>query len=483
MESAFRKGTYVLLMAFLAALGLLAAGCSGGGGGEQESALSADSTAASSDDLRAIAKEAYLYGWPISENYNTLYAYTLDEGGPDYKGPFNEIHGEARVYTPEDKAVVTPNSDTPYSFVWADLRAEPLVLSVPAMEPNRYFSFQLIDLYTFNFDYIGTRTTGNGGGKYLLAGPDWTGETPSGIDKVFRSETEFILAIGRTQLFGPDDLKNVKRIMGEYKVTPLSEFLGELPPEPAPELAWPAPKVGDAGKTPAVFGVVNYMLQFCPTVPSEVDLMERFAKIGVGPGLPFDTETLSSEMKVALEEGIADAWQAFAEVEKKVAAGELNSGDCFGTREYLKNNYLLRFAGAKMGLYGNSKQEAMYPIYTVDADHQPLDASQHDYVLVLDELPPAKAFWSVTMYDGKTQLLVDNPIHRYLINSPMLDHLQRGANGSLTIYIQKESPGSGKESNWLPAPDGPFYAVMRLYIPEKPALDGTWTAPPIRKAE
>jgi len=464
-------------------LGVFLTGCGGGGGDQQGEAAPDTAAAGGSGDLRAIVKEAYLYGWPMSENFNTLYAYALDKSGSEYKAPFNQLHNTARVYTPADKAVVTPNSDTPYSFVWADLRAEPLVLTVPAMEPERYFSFQLIDLYTFNFVYIGTGTTGNEGGKYLLAGPEWKGEAPAGIDKVYRSETEFILAVGRTQLFDAADLENVKKIQAGYKVQPLSAFLGESPPAPAPDLVWPAPQAGEAGKTAAIFTIVNFMLELCPTVPSETELMQRFARIGVGAGVPFEVSTLSPEMMAAFEGGIADAWQAFAGVEKEMATGKLNSGDCFGTRKFLENNYLLRFAGAKLGLYGNSREEALYPIYSVDAAGQPLDAARNDYVVTFAERIPTKAFWSLTMYDGKTQLLIENPIHRYLINSPMLDELQRGADSSVTIYVQKDSPGADKESNWLPAPDGPFYAVLRLYIPEKPALDGSWKAPPMKKVE
>src|SRR5580704_7903138 len=162
---------------------------------------------------RAIAKEAYVYGYPMVDSYRIQYAYFVDRGNPEYKAPWNQIRNFSRVFTPEDKAVQTPNSDTPYSFLGMDLRAEPVVLTVPPIEEERYFSIQLIDAYTFNFDYIGSRSTGNDGGRFLIAGPDWKGdEPPKGVKKVIRAETELVLAPYRTQLFNPGDIDNVKKV-------------------------------------------------------------------------------------------------------------------------------------------------------------------------------------------------------------------------------------------------------------------------------
>jgi hypothetical protein len=172
---------------------------------------------------RAIAKEAYVYGEPMVDNYRVQFAYWVDRTNPEYKGGFNQVWNSARLFTPEDKAIQTPNSDTLYSMIGADVRAEPLVLTVPAMEKERYFSVQFIDYYTFNFAYAGTRTTGNGGGNFLLTGPNWKGETPKGIDKVFRSETELVFPGIRTQLFNPGDIDNVKKVQAGYRVQPLSK--------------------------------------------------------------------------------------------------------------------------------------------------------------------------------------------------------------------------------------------------------------------
>jgi hypothetical protein len=441
----------------------------------------------SAEEARAIAKEAFIYGEPMVDNYRIVYAYFVDSEDPEYKAPFNTLKNIPRVYTPEDKAIQTPNSDTPYSMLGMDLRTEPMVLTVPAIEKDRYFSIQLIDAYTFNFDYIGSRATGNDGGTFLVAGPRWNGETPEGITKVFRSETEFVFAAYRTQLFDPADLDNVKKIQDEYRAQTLSDYLGQPAPPHASKVDLVKPlTVADQKTSPEFFNILSFVLQFCPTQPSETELMERFATIGVGAGKTIDLENLSPDMKKALADGMADAWKELEDFQKtSIDTGKVTSGDLFGTREYLKNNYLYRFAAAVLGIYGNSKQEAMYPLYRVDADKQNLDASKNRYTLRFapGEFPPVNAFWSLTMYDLPASLLVENPLNRYLINSPMLPDLKLDTDGGLTIYIQHDSPGGEKESNWLPAPNGPFWTPMRVYWPKDAALDGTWTAPPMQRVE
>jgi hypothetical protein len=355
------------------------------------------------------------------------------------------------------------------------------VLTVPAMEKERYFSVQLIDYYTFNFDYIGTRTSGNGGGSFLLAGPGWKGDAPKGVEKVFRCETELAFPTYRTQLFDPADIENVKKVQAGYKVQPLSAFLGQPAPKAAPAIDFIKPLTPAEEKTsPEFFNILNFVLQFCPTVPSEEALMVRFAKIGVGAGKTFDASKLSPEMKTAIEQGMADAWVALAGLKKDVEEGKVSSGDVFGTRQYLKGNYLYRMGAAALGIYGNSKQEAMYPAYYVDAAKQKLNgANRYSLRFAPDQLPPVNAFWSLTMYDEPQSLLVANPINRYLINSPMLPQLKRDADGGLTLIIQNESPD--KEANWLPAPKGPFSMIMRLYWPKEAATDGKWKQPPLQQ--
>jgi hypothetical protein len=438
---------------------------------------------ATPEEAREIASEAYVYGFPIVDNYRVLYSYLGDPQSPEYMGEWNVVHSTARVYTPEDKTVQTPNSDTPYSMLGMDLRAEPMVLTIPPIEESRYYSVQLVDAYTFNFAYIGTRTTGNGGGTYMVAGPDWSGETPDGIDKVFHSETQTVLAIYRTQLFGPSDLDNVKKVQAGYKAQPLSSFLGAEAPEAVPPITWTTPLSAQEERTSLeFFNVLNAALARAPVVPSEQKLRARFARIGVEAGKTFDPSSLSQDMQDSIKAGMADAWATLDSLKKnEIATGKVTSGDLFGTREFLKNNYLYRMAGAELGIYGNSEQEAMYPVYSVDANGNPLDGSKASYRLrvVKGEGSPAKAFWSLTMYEMPQSLLYANSINRYLINSPMLPDLVRDADGGITLYVQHESPGADKQANWLPAPAGPFMMVLRLYLPVPAALDGSWTAPPL----
>jgi hypothetical protein len=440
-------------------------------------------TGISPAEARAIAKEAYIYGYPMVDAYRVQYDYFVNRQNPEFKAPWNEIRNIPHVYTPADKAIVSPNSDTPYSMIGMDLRTEPLVLTVPKIEKKRYFSVQLIDEYTFNFDYIGSRTTGNDGGSFLIAGPSWKGKAPKGVKNIFHSETELGVAVYRTQLFNPDDIDNVKKVQAGYKVQPLSEFLGQAAPKPAPAIDFIKPLTPETQKTsPDFFNILNFVLTVCPTNPSETALMARFAKIGVGAGKTIDAGKLSPEIKTAIEQGMADAWAEFAEFKKtRFDTGQVAFGDMFGTRQFLKNDYLYRMAAGVMGLYGNSKQEAMYPAYFVDSAKQPL-AGVNRYTLRFGpgKLPPVNAFWSVTMYELPQSLLYANSLNRYLINSPMLPQLQRDADGGLTLIIQNESPGKEKESNWLPAPKGPFAMAMRLYWPKEEALDGKWTAPPAK---
>lgn len=434
-------------------------------------------------EAEAIAKDAYVYGVPMVSSYGTMYAFSIDKNNPEYKGPFNSVLNIARVFTPDDKGFVTPNSDTPYSFIGLDLRSEPMVLTIPPIDKNRYFVFQMMDLYTFNFDYIGTRTTGNDGGTYLIAGPNWHGDTPQGITKVIRSETELVNVVGRTQLFNPADLDKVKAIQGDYKLQTLSTFLGQPAPPSAQDTNWRKPlNPADQRTSLEFFNVLNFALQFAPTHPSEVELRERFAKIGVEPGKTIDVSSLSDQMKAALQAGMNEGQK---EIDARRAGLGGNIDQLFGTREFLKNDYVARAVGTQVGIGANSREEALYPLYELDAANQPLDGSDGKYILRFSggEFPPVNAFWSLTMYDLPNQLLVANPLNRYLINAPMLPDLKMDADGGLTIYIQHDSPGDDKKANWLPAPNGPFMMAMRYYWPKPELLSGDWKSPKVEKVK
>ncbi|MFC1799777.1 DUF1254 domain-containing protein [Candidatus Eisenbacteria bacterium] len=447
------------------------------------------------EEARETAREAYVYGFPMVMNCKTIYNYVVDESSPDYKGPFNQKACAARLFTPEDKAVVTPNADTPYCMFWMDLRVEPMILTVPEMEPDRFYHFQFIDLYTHNFDYVGTLATGNDAGKFLIAGPDWNGKTPEGIAKIVRSETDFVFNVTRTQLFGPDDLERVKAIQQSYDLQPLSAFLGTEAPPAAPMPDFPEWNEGSQFDE-HFYGYLDFMLTLLKEPgDGEQALWDRLARLGIGPEGTFDFDALPSDIQDAMKAGRKDGFDDIEEFLNENTADPLVSAKIFGTREFLSEsamvNYdletptMLRAVAAHMGLYGNSAAEAIYPTYLVDSDQQPLNASTNRYTLTFEreKCPPVSAFWSLTMYDGGTQLFIDNPLDRYLLNSTMMDQFRLEADGSLIINIAKDSPGKDLEGNWLPAPDGPFYMVMRLYGPKPEALEGDWTPPVLQLAK
>lgn len=440
-------------------------------------------------EAKDIAEEGFIYGLPLVMNYAVMQEYAVDRNSGQFKAPFNEIYNMRHVATPADTAIITPNSDTPYSILWLDLRAEPMVISVPTVTKDRYYSVQLIDGNTYNFGYIGTRATGTEPGDYLVVGPDWKGGMPTGIKQVFRSTTPFTFAAFRTQLFNPADMPNVEKIQAGYKAQPLSAFLKQPAPPAAPKIAFvPA---STAGIRHNFFEYLDAALQYVPETPRDQAVRAKLAKIGVGPGKTFAFKDLSFEHKAAI---LVAMKQGNAKVDKWLTSGNKvingwNVGSFFGDEAFFNGDWAMRAGAAKGGLYGNNAVEAMYPYTRTDAAGEPLDGSKHKYTITFapGQLPPVNAFWSVTMYDGKSQFLVKNPINRYLINSPMLSAMKRDADGSLTLYLQKDSPGADQEANWLPAPDDKIYLVMRLYWPKPtapsilPAGAGTWQPPGVKR--
>jgi len=436
-----------------------------------------------------IAEAGFIYGLPIVMGYGVMYEFAVDRNSGQFKAPFNQIANAANVFTYKDTAVVTPNSDTPYSVVWMDLRAEPLVLSVPPVDPKRYYSVMLCDGNTYNYGYIGTRATGSEAGDYMVVAPDWKGATPPGVKKVFRSSTQFSLAIYRTQLFNPDDLDNVKKVQAGYKVQTLSAYLKQPTTTSAATIDFP--KIDKELAKTNFFDYLDFALQFAPAQENEKEIRAQLASIGVGPGKTFNFKDLPLEQKLevglGMKEGEKKVDEAVANAGKAINGWRVSS--LFGDSAFFNGDWLKRAAGAKGGIYGNDAAEALYPARRTESDGQTLDGSQHNYTLTFPagQLPPVNAFWSVTMYDGKTQLLIENPINRYLINAPMLPTMKTNADGSLTLYIQNKSPGADKESNWLPAPNGPIYLVLRLYWPktEPPSIlppgEGTWQPPDIKR--
>ena len=312
---------------------------------------------------------------------------------------------------------------------------------------------------------------------------------PAGIKQVFRSTTPFPLALIRTQLFNPGDMPNVEKIQAGYKAQPLSAFLEQPAPPAAPKIEFlPATT---AGIKDNFFQYLDAALQYVPETPRDKAIREKLAKIGIGPGKTFAFKDLSLEHKATILVGMK---QGDGKVDKWLASGNKNIngwnvGAFFGDEAFFNGDWVMRAGAAKGGLLGNDAVEAMYPYTRTDATGELLDGSKHKYTITFapGQLPPVKAFWSVTMYDGKSQFLVKNPINRYLINSPMLPGMKKDADGSLTLYIQKDSPGTDKEANWLPAPNDKIYLVMRLYWPDPtppsilPAGEGTWQPPGVKR--
>jgi hypothetical protein len=442
-----------------------------------------------SQEARRIAEEAYIFAYPILMVYRAAYVTMINESSPVYRAPLNQITHDSRPADHTREDVVTINGDTPYSNFGLDLRAEPIVISVPST-PDRYYVMQLTDLYTHNFAYIGTRTTGREAGHYLVVGPKWDGEIPTGkFDKVFESETGLLAAVVRTQLLGMDDLPNVATIQQGYKVTPLSVFMGrEQKAAPALDwLPWNPAIMNSIGFIP----YLNFMLSFCePIHPDDQPAMERFAKIGIGPGAAFDKSAYGEEIIKAIEEGMTEGNKNVAYKAENIAeqVNGWNMMEAFGPREFFKGDWLLRAAAAMAAIYANDKIEAFYPMVFVDASGDVLDGKANKYTLHFkkDEIPPAKYFWSVTMYDkradGITGYLVDNPIDRYLVNSTTKG-LVYGEDGSLTITIQHEQPEGEKAANWLPAPAEPFYMAMRIYGPEESVMNDEWEPPAVKRVD
>lgn len=493
-------------------------------------------------EVTAVAKEAYIYGYPMVKNYKEMYASAIDTQSPEYKKPFNELYMPARVDTPADQNKETASNDTPYGSVWLDLRSEPLVLTVPAVEDGRYYSVQFTDLYAYNFDYVGTHTSGNKGGKFLIAGPGWKGEKPDGIDRVIKSDTQFAYGLVRIQLMNPEDMTNVQKIQGGFALVPLSQFSGVAAPAEVAPVNFPVYS-DEKVLTPEFFSYLNFMMQFGSPPQDEAELMKRFHKIGVGAGKAFSLEGMGENEKKAYQSGVDGA---IADLDAALKGDLVKGADMHGTRADMKHNYLNRAYGAMTEPYGASPQEILSISYKLDSEFKVLNGANHYTIrFEKDKLPPANAFWSLTMYELPSQLLVDNPAKRYYIDSTMISKMVTDpADGSVTIFIQKDSPGTepmpkatevatpkaadtakpvrmaspaagaaGKvpsaaaapkaadgtvkptvdatrkpaaqapslSANWLPAPEGDFYMVMRIYIPKEEALNGTWKEPVVMR--
>jgi hypothetical protein len=366
-------------------------------------------------EARTIAEEAYVFGFATVEHYKAVWVYGVEPKSPRYAG-FNTIRNETQLYGPDDTAVVSANNDTLYSSALMDLRAEPVVLVVPKV-PNRYYSFMLVDMVTDNFGYVGTRATGIKAGVYAVTGPGWKGHLPKDVMRI-SSPTWLVLGVGRTEIRGDSDLPAVKAVQAGYKLMPLSKFTGQPSPPAAPKIDFPPFLDSKAATAEQFIQHLNFMMQWQAFPAVEFPVLEKFARIGIAPGRHFKAADLPTDIFKAVEDGVAAGRvKVSGEADtlgKRVNGWNLSplNGGEFG------QDYLIRSAAAWKYIYINSAVEALYPTANVDGNGQPLDGKNR-YVLKFEKaaLPPVNYFWSVTMYDAKTQVPVHNPIERYSIGT------------------------------------------------------------------
>ncbi len=378
--------------------------------------------------------------------------------------------------------VVSPNADTLYSTAWLDLSREPVVLALPDTG-GRYYLMPLMDAWTNVFATPGKRTTGTRRGAFAIVGPDWQGKLPQGVREI-RSPTAMVWLIGRTQTNGKADYAAVQRLQDQYRLVPLSAWQKSgraADPRPAPRALHadkhtpPVEQVA-AMDAQAFFSRLAALLPANPPAPADAAMVEKMRRMGLEPGKPYKTTVLEPSTARAVQEGATAALAGIRTNARGSSGGEWSVQRDLGS---YGTQYGKRALVAWVGLGANLPQDALYPSTRVDDDGRPLDGGSR-YVMHFDkgQLPPVKAFWSLTLYNDR-QAFVANPIGRYAIGSR--DRLRYNRDGSLDIYIQSDRPPAVLQSNWLPAPPDAFNLMLRAYWPEQPLLDGTWTPPPVRR--
>lgn len=446
----------------------------------------------------SLAAEAHLYGYPLVYNLEMM----IDHAAGKFPtgAPVNTF-GHAKALLGPDVEFVAPNNDTLYSVLMGDVTREPLVLHLPDTS-GRYYVMQFVDAWTNNFAYLGRRATGTDEGLFLLAGPDWAGEAPQGMTLV-QSATNIFAIVGRVAVEGEADVPHVLAIQKEIWVSPLSRY-PEIPDFSQREFGdWElAPfdeRVGDELK---FWEQMRAWMKLFPPPAAEQGYIQKFESLGLladespyvnpDPDLAETLKAGAAEFSEFLEAVISPDAQVIKPVNGWVIPLHIfdYNLDCFrigaidSPKWRLQNRaqaFMMRAVAARIGLWGNHAYEAVYPTVDLDGNGDQL-VGEHQYTLHLDELPPTDAFWSLTMYQPPKFYLVANPVNRYSIGDRTAG-LTYNPDGSLDIYFQKDSPGPEKESNWLPAPAGPFRVAMRMYQPREAALDGSYVLPPIRRVE
>jgi len=434
---------------------------------------------ASSASLDSFAEEAYVYGYsPITMEFTKrVLTNTVEPQGT--KAPMGQFASLRAYPDAKFRAVTAPNADTLYSSAWLDLGAEPYVLTLPD-EAGRYYLMPMLSAWTDIFAVPGTRTTGTGAQTYVIAGPRWTGATPDGIE-VLRAPTDMVWILGRTYCTGtPEDYDAVHKLQDQYRLVPLSHYGKDY--KPAPGKVDPSVDEKTAvrdqvnaldGK--AYFTLLAELLKTNPPGPQDGVMVAKLATLGIVPGKSFDFAAQPADVQAALmaapKAGIPAIMAQFKH------AGELVNGWTFTTDTgFYGKEYTQRALVTAIGLGANLPQDAIYPTTQVDSSGRKLNGAKRYVVRFGDGLPPVNGFWSLTMYDAQ-YFFVENPINRYSV-SPRTN-LKTGADGSVTLYLQNESPGADLESNWLPAPKDEFILMFRFYAPGDPILNGTWSPPAV----
>lgn len=436
-------------------------------------------------EAHAIAVDAYLYFYPLISMDLTRKQFTNIEPGKEFgKGPMN-IFTNVPEYPPADfKGVVRSNFDTLYSIAWLDMTKEPLVVSVPDTD-GRFYLLPMLDMWTDVFASPGWRTTGTHAGNYLITPPGWTGTVPAELTRI-SAPTPFVWIIGRTKTDGPTDYDAVHKIQAGYKIAALSDWGKLAKPvevkiDPNVDMKTPPKVQVDRMAAARYFAYAAELLKVNPPHVTDQPMIAQLKKIGIEPGKSFDIEKLDPAVRKALASAPEDAQELMAwkiPTLARVVNGWSMNTDTMGV---YGNYYLKRAIVTQVGLGANLPEDAVYPLNLGDETGKPLDGASK-YALHFDKgnTPPARAFWSITLYDAEG-FQVGNILNRFAVSSWM--PFRYNADGSLDLYFQNESPGEEKEANWLPAPKGAFNLTMRLYSPSSEALTGKWSPPPVTRVQ
>jgi hypothetical protein len=415
--------------------------------------------------------QAFIYSYPLLHVNQFRYMFGSPDS-PRFSGPANQLNHSRKLASSQEATAASPNNDTLYTLAFIDLSEQPVRMDTPEMG-DRYYTVQLSDFYASNFGDIGTRHNGGARGKYLIVGPEWQGNIPSDITQVYRSPTPWAIVLLRILVDNQKEFEAVHMLQDKFKLKTLDGK--SLPPFDSARL----PSVPEASNPAQVWSVINRELTTNPPPASDRPLVDQFAAVGIGPGQPQDISLLDPAVQRGLTRAAKTGMQIVSAAADRIGGGKTLNGWSYAKADVGRygTDYLYRAGVTRMGLVANDPIEATYLSLYVDADGKPLNGSG-DYKLhfTADNLPPAKAFWSVTLYDRKTYSLVDNVIDRFSIGD-RTDGIEYEEDGSLNIYIGQTMPVPERKANWLPAPEGDFYLLMRIYLPEVAVAEQTWEPP------